>query len=1182
MEAFLTEEVGLKPDAATQVAKYCDETFDIESSDDLKHLVKDDIEDIIAKTELKKVAAGKLLGAWERLKAAAEPLPPAPATAPLEGSDSPIKARGFLPGYSDADGGSGASALRLMFLSEEGAAGKRELIVDHDKTSNFFEAMYGDALLITVFGPARCGKSFLMNLLSGHKDLFEVAHGNLPCTQGVFISQQHEDGAKFRRRADTMAVASAAARGEEAAHIEAVGKAYASSATVSYVDVEGLGDKGKAYDVHLIAPLLLVSKILMYNWKGAPNKHVMLESLLTLGEAAQRVHVGDRAADGAKPIFGHLVVLLRDWHTTDNVYELLFGAEPDKGDDAVKARNRARALVVGAFESITIRCLPFPGLDPSDSSMAQLSQHFVDEYLALREDLVGLSSTPEPSKLFNDRPLDGPTVSTLLPLLAGKLNSDEDLLPREVWRLMEEHRLNKVLDEFKGEVQAWVAEREASGALPATRSKCADLGTALVAFGAEGQLRQLDGLGWLSSETRAAAKAGYEAYLADQAQLLAAKNERALAELKARLDAAVAAAEGGLRAAIGAELEPTLPEADAAALSAGLARLQAVAWERLAAGEAELAAACEAVLEASLAEAFAAAAERLNAATLASNKDMLARAESVLLRCVAVLREGLHALRRASEASPMPEASVAAQADALRATARGEVTAGLAFVAGECRGRAGFAGEQAAEADRLASADAAEVAAAWPRHRAHHLEAAASAGLAGFRAALAEAEAALPVSTGELELQMGARLKAAHAALDAAATALGLSTGNAAVSGCRADLDGRLDAALKGLRAKNGELLRKAAPPEPPAFGKLQGADRAVGALVLVPQPGPRFSCPADAVELERKPCSSDAPALAEVGHGAPSVEIATGGGLTNGKPYTFRVRARNANGWGAWSPPSTCVPFGRPPSPAVAPGGAQAGDRQVIFTLDPSRGDNGAPISAYRVSYTAKKDRAAGVATVPTDPGAPFVVACPPELVNGAAYDFTLCAINAGGTSEPSAPVTCSPAPPPPAPRIQRVVPMDAALQVALHADSLPDPLAAADDAPGAASAATSFEVTFRVLGKYAYGAPETRAFPASAVNTYILRGLTNGASYNVTVVGVNGVGKSPPSGVVVATPNTRWGTVKKVLNFCGGPSASSGAVLEQPDKEDEEGGGAGGGSRGGARPNAASVAFDLGDVYR
>ena len=79
--------------------------------------------------------------------------------------------------------------------------------------------------------PARCGKSFLMNLLSGHKDLFEVAHGNLPCTNGVFISDIFKGGATFR--------------GAPPRRPPPQGARSTPTTLVAYVDVEGLGDKGR-------------------------------------------------------------------------------------------------------------------------------------------------------------------------------------------------------------------------------------------------------------------------------------------------------------------------------------------------------------------------------------------------------------------------------------------------------------------------------------------------------------------------------------------------------------------------------------------------------------------------------------------------------------------------------------------------------------------------------------------------------------------------------------------------------------------------------------------------------------------------------------------------------------------------------------------------------------------------
>ncbi|CAN0557509.1 unnamed protein product, partial [Ectocarpus sp. 8 AP-2014] len=38
--------------------------------------------------------------------------------------------------------------------------------------------------IVTILGPARRGKSFLMNALTGHDDLFPVSPNVAPCTAG--------------------------------------------------------------------------------------------------------------------------------------------------------------------------------------------------------------------------------------------------------------------------------------------------------------------------------------------------------------------------------------------------------------------------------------------------------------------------------------------------------------------------------------------------------------------------------------------------------------------------------------------------------------------------------------------------------------------------------------------------------------------------------------------------------------------------------------------------------------------------------------------------------------------------------------------------------------------------------------------------------------------------------------
>jgi hypothetical protein len=69
--------------------------------------------------------------------------------------------------------------------------------------------------------------------------------------------------------------------------------------------------------------------------------------------------------------------------------------------------------------------------------------------------------------------------------------------------------------------------------------------------------------------------------------------------------------------------------------------------------------------------------------------------------------------------------------------------------------------------------------------------------------------------------------------------------------------------------------------------------------------------------------------------------------GLTNGVEYTFRVTARNANGVGLPSPPTSNVtPLGAPGAPFDAVG--TAGSDAVTVSFTPPLYDGGAAIEGY------------------------------------------------------------------------------------------------------------------------------------------------------------------------------------------------------------------------------------------
>lgn len=86
----------------------------------------------------------------------------------------------------------------------------------------------------------------------------QISHGNEPCTVGV-------DAASVLAPLERFAQQPVATE--------------ASNILVGFVDVEGQGDKGQAYDVQLLCPLLLVSRVAIFNWRGKVQKDDLLEKL---------------------------------------------------------------------------------------------------------------------------------------------------------------------------------------------------------------------------------------------------------------------------------------------------------------------------------------------------------------------------------------------------------------------------------------------------------------------------------------------------------------------------------------------------------------------------------------------------------------------------------------------------------------------------------------------------------------------------------------------------------------------------------------------------------------------------------------------------------------------------------------------------------------------------------------
>ncbi len=277
----------------------------------------------------------------------------------------------------------------------------------------------------------------------------------------------------------------------------------------------------------------------------------------------------------------------------------------------------------------------------------------------------------------------------------------------------------------------------------------------------------------------------------------------------------------------------------------------------------------------------------------------------------------------------------------------------------------------------------------------------------------------------------------------------------------------------------------------------------------------------------------------------APDATTAEVGGLLNGTPYTFTVKAANALGPGTPSVASNVVVPRTVPGP---PGGvrATAGVASAMVTWTPPAWNGGSPITAYSVS---SQPDGAGVMVQGNVTSVTIG-----SLVNGDSHTFTVAAANEAGTGVRSAPSnTVTPATPPGAPTdgfagagdgTTTAPPSGPSVVVGAspsaavttrsaagaRAASAPAGSVTPITAPGppvgvTAVAAVASATVFWAPPAFDGGDPITEylvtAFPGGLVATLdgasrsaAVPGLENGARYTFTVAAANAAGAGPPSG--------------------------------------------------------------------
>jgi hypothetical protein len=252
--------------------------------------------------------------------------------------------------------------------------------------------------LISIFGAARQGKSFLMNNLAGQEDMFRISNAREPCTQGVDLCSHVMPLHSFAAIADKEDCSNASTLSSKS-----------SNTMVGFVDAEGQGDRDVTYDARLITPVLLMSKVVIFNWKDSLQKDAILNLLGVMIMAAEGIKLGGQDESNGErdsgPKFEHLHIVFRDWNfidvAEDEVYADLFEveAEPPPGrkmhsthGDGTGLRNKARADLLRTFSSIRVHLFPAPTASTADLAtkirFTMLTPRFRDKLSLLRASIT--------------------------------------------------------------------------------------------------------------------------------------------------------------------------------------------------------------------------------------------------------------------------------------------------------------------------------------------------------------------------------------------------------------------------------------------------------------------------------------------------------------------------------------------------------------------------------------------------------------------------------------------------------------------------------------------------------------------------------------------------------------------------------------------------------------------------
>lgn len=213
--------------------------------------------------------------------------------------------------------------------------------------------------------------------------------------------------------------------------------------------------------------------------------------------------------------------------------------------------------------------------------------------------------------------------------------------------------------------------------------------------------------------------------------------------------------------------------------------------------------------------------------------------------------------------------------------------------------------------------------------------------------------------------------------------------------------------------------------------------------------------------------------------------------GLTNGNPYSVKIRAVSSDGSGSESTAVSVTPALVPGAPTISGWTPRDGEVELSFTA-------GTAGSSSTTNYEYQLDGGVWRALSPATTSSPITIG---GLTNGTPYSVRLRAISSDGSGAASTAVNVTPGTLPGAPTITGLTPLDGAVRVAFTA--------------GTAGNFTTTNYEYQVNG----GSWVARS-PASTASPLTITGLTNGVEVEIKLRAVTAVGAGTESTASAITP--------------------------------------------------------------